>query len=247
MESRTTARDRRFSCSTGRFASPSRYPDYFSCTRTTIRGVPAAQFGAFEIYIGRLIVRISAPNQAQARRAAAALRPLDGSASPSEPLPAPTIDVSDALRRCALDSLEAKLDELREHAQIPFLWAGRRFEELPLFRAEGDGQVAWFFYGSCETPEISGSCYPPLTVEVSPVADRRPASWRAVQKGVMRCERIVFTGPVAVLLRGPDLRLLRRAADDLHSFDGAATPERLPPPSDQLIEELQRVCPSPGG
>jgi hypothetical protein len=245
-------------------ASPSRYPDYFSCTRTTIRGVPAAQFGAFEIYIGRLIVRISAPNQAQARRAAAALRPLDGSASPSEPLPAPTIDVSDALRRCALDSLEAKLDELREHGQIPFLWAGRRFEELPLFRAEGDGRVAWFFYGGCKTPEISGSCYPPLTVEVSPVADRRPASWRAVRKGMMRCERlhirgaeaaflpyahelVVFTGPVAVLLRGPDLRLLRRAADGLHPFDGATTPEQRSPPSDDLNEELQRVCPSPGG
>lgn len=245
-------------------ASPSRYPDYFSCTRTTIRGVPAAQFGAFEIYIGRLIVRISAPSQAQARRAAAALRPLDGSASPTEPLPAPAIDVDAALRRCALDSLEAKLDELREHAQIPLLWAGRRFEGLPLFRAEGDGRVASFFYGGCKTPEVSGSCYPPLTVVVSPLADRRPSSWRAVRKGMMRCEHlhirgaeaaflpyahelVVFTGPVAVLLRGPDLRLLRRAAAALHPFEGTATPEQLPPPSDELNDELRRICRSRGG
>lgn len=54
-------------------ASPSRYPDYFSCTRTTIRGVPAAQFDGFEIYIGRALIRIYAPNQSQARRAAGAL------------------------------------------------------------------------------------------------------------------------------------------------------------------------------
>jgi hypothetical protein len=54
-------------------ASPSRYPDYFGCTRTTIRGVPAAQFDGFEIYIGRALIRIYAPNQSQARRAAGAL------------------------------------------------------------------------------------------------------------------------------------------------------------------------------
>lgn len=40
----------------------SRYPDDFSCTRTTIRGVPAAQFDGFEIYIGRLLVKIYAPS-----------------------------------------------------------------------------------------------------------------------------------------------------------------------------------------
>jgi len=88
-------------------ASPSRYPDYFSCTRTTILGVPAAQFDGFEIYIGRALIRIYAPNQSQARRAAGALRPLGGSASPNEALPSPAIDVSEALRRCAVDSLEA--------------------------------------------------------------------------------------------------------------------------------------------
>lgn len=199
-------------------ASPSRYPDFFSCTRTIIRGVPAAQFDGFEVYVGRALVRIYAPTQAQARRAGAALRSLDGSVAPSEPLPRPAIDVEQALGRCALDSLEVKLTELRQRARIPLLWAGRRFEELPLFRAEGDGQSARFLYGSCKTPEVAGSCYPELTLEVTPAADRRPAGWLAVRKGIVRCARLrvrdmdaavmpsaheltVFTGSIAVLLR----------------------------------------------
>jgi hypothetical protein len=245
-------------------ASPSRYPDYFSCTRTTIRGVPAAQFDGFEIYLGRILIRIYASNQAQARRAAAALRPLDESASPREPLPQPTIDVSEALRRCSVDSLEAELDDLREEAQIPLFWAGRRFEELPLFRAEGGGRLVRFLYGGCKTPEVAGSCYPALTVEVTPIADHRPAGWRLVSQGGMRCDRLrargaeaaylpyagelfVFTGHVTVVLRGPDPLLLRRAIHALRPFDGAARPEQLPPPSDELRDELQRVCPAGDG
>jgi hypothetical protein len=240
-------------------ASPSRYQEYFSCTRMTIRGVPAAQLSGFEIYVGRSIIKIDAPTRAQVRRAAAALRPLDGSAGPGEPLPPPAIDVGTALKRCALDSLDAKLEELRESAQIPLLWAGRRFEELPLFRAEGDGRTAWFMYGGCKTPEVMGSCYPALTIEVTPVADRRPAGWRAVRRGQVRCDRLqirgaeaaflrsahelyVFTGPTTVVLRGPELSLLRRAAEALQPFDGAARPEQLAPPPDELRDELLRVC-----
>jgi hypothetical protein len=240
-------------------ASPSRYGEDVSCTRTTIRGVPAAQFDGFEIYVGRSLVRIYAPNQAQARRAAAALRAIDGSSSPNEPLPPPAIDVGGALRRCAADSLDAKLAELREHAEVPLLWAGRTFEELPLFRAEGDGRLARFMYGGCETPEVAGSCYPSLTIEVTPVADRRPADWRAVREGIVRCERLrirgaeaaflrsaeelyVFTGLATVLLRGPELPLLRRAADALRPFHGGAGSEQLPPPSQEVRDELQRVC-----
>jgi hypothetical protein len=105
--------------------SPSRYPRDIGCTRTTIRGVPAAQFDGFEMYAGRALVKIYAPNEARARRAAAALRPLDGSASARDPLPQPVIDLEEALRRCALDSLEAKLRELEAGAQTPLLWAGR--------------------------------------------------------------------------------------------------------------------------
>jgi hypothetical protein len=239
-------------------ASPSRYPDHFSCTRMTIRGVPAAQFSGFEIYTGQSLIRIHAPTQAQVRRAAAALRPLDGSVGPGEPLPPPAIDVDKALERCALDSLDAKLEELRENAQIPLLWAGRRFEELPLFRAEGNGRFARFMYGGCKTPEVAGSCWPALTIEMTPVADHRPAGWRFVRKGAMRCdllrvrgaeaallryahELVVFTGAAAVRLQGPDLVLLRRAADALRPFDGAAS-EKLLPPSEELRDELRRVC-----
>jgi hypothetical protein len=245
-------------------ASPSRYPDYISCTRTLIRGVPAAQFDGFEVYVGRSLVRIYAPTQAQARRAGAALRSLDGSVAPSEPLPRPAIDVEQALERCALDSLEVKLTELRQRARIPLLWAGRRFEELPLFRSEGDGQSARFLYGGCETPEVAGSCYPELTLDVTPAADRRPAGWNAVRKGIVRCARLrvrgtdaavmrsaheltVFTGSIAVLLRGPDLRRLRRAADALEPFDGPAKSGALAPPSDELRDELRRTCPAQAG
>jgi hypothetical protein len=237
-------------------ASPSRYPKYFSCTRTTIRGVPAAQFSALEIYVGRSIVRISAP-QAQARRAAAALRPLDGSAGPGDPLPPPAIDVETALDRCALDSLEEKLDELKGGAQIPLFWTGRRFEQLSLFRAEGDGSFARFMYGRCETPEVPGSCYPALTVEVIPVAERRPTDWHPA--AAMKCDRFrvrgaeaaylpsaaeltVFTASVAVVLRGADVRVLERAADALQPFGERASRAQLPPPSDELRDELHRIC-----
>jgi hypothetical protein len=240
-------------------SSPGRYPDYFSCTRMTIRGVPAAQFSAFEIYVGESLIKIDAPTRAQVRRAAAALRPVDGSAGPGEPLPPPAIDVDNALKRCALDSLDAKLDELRESAQIPLLWAGRRFEELPLFRVEGDGRVAWFMYGGCKTPEVAGSCYPALTIEVTPVADRRPSDWSAVQRRQVMCDRFsirgaeaaflgsarelyIFTGPTTVVLRGPEPPLLRRAAAALYPFDGAARPDRLAPTPEQLRDELRRVC-----
>jgi hypothetical protein len=71
-------------------------------------------------------------------------------------LPAPALDLGVALCRCALDSLDDKLAELRAHAEIPLLWAGPRVEGEPLFRAEGDGRSARFLYGSCETPEVAG-------------------------------------------------------------------------------------------
>jgi hypothetical protein len=239
--------------------SPGRYPDYFSCTRMTIRGVPAAKFSGFEIYVGESLITIDAPTQAQVRRAAAALRPVDGSAGPGEPLPPPVIDVGNALKRCALESLDAKLDELRQSAQIPLLWVGRRFEELPLFRVEGDGRVASFMYGGCKTPEVAGSCYPALTIEVNSVVDRRPSDWSVVRRRPVKCNRFsirgaeaahlgstqelyLFTGPTTVVLRGPEPPLLRRAAAALYPFDGAARPDRLAPTPEQVRDELQRVC-----
>jgi hypothetical protein len=240
-------------------ASPARYPRHISCTRTTIRGVPAAQFDGFEVYVGRVLVRIYAPTQAQARRAAAALRSLDESVSSAEPLPPPQTDVGDALRRCALDSLEEKLHELAAHAAIPLLWVGRRFEGRALFRAEGDGPWARLLYGGCRTPDVAGTCWPPLTLELSRLDDFRPAGWHAVRAGSVRCTRmgirgaeaallasahelVLFTGPVAVRLQGPDLSLLRRAAVALRPIARADAPARLPPPPPGLVDELKRAC-----
>lgn len=240
-------------------ASPARYPRHIGCTRTTIRGAPAAQFDGFEVYVGRVLVKIYAPTQAQARRAAAGLRSLDESVSATDPLPPPETDVTEALARCALDSLDEKLDELRADAATPLLWVGRRFEGRPLFRAEGDGRWARLLYGGCKTPDVAGTCWPPLTLELSPLDDFRPAGWRAVRAGGMRCTRmrirgaeaallpsahelVLFTGPAAVRLQGPDLALLRRAADELRPMEGAGAPARLPPPPRRLADELQSVC-----
>jgi hypothetical protein len=235
-------------------ASPSRYPRDHSCTRTTIRGVPAAQFDHLEIYVGGTLLAISAPRD-QARRAAAALRRLDGSASPPEPLPPPALDLSAALRRCALDSLDAKLDELRARAQIPLAWAGRRVDGQTLFRAEGDGRWARFFYGGCKTPEVAGSCWPPVTIEVLPNEHSRPARWSPA----VRCSRdtvrglpaalmpsasalFVFTGTVTVHLHGPDSALVRRAAEALHQLGGRGASAELPPPPSNLVYELRARC-----
>jgi hypothetical protein len=234
-------------------ASPSRYPRGHSCTRTTIRGVPAAQFDHLEVYVGQTLLMISAPRD-QARRAAAALRQLDGSAAPPQPLPAPALDLSAALRRCALDSLDAKLAELRAHGEIPLLWAGRRVDGQPLFRAEGDGRWGRFLYGGCETPEVAGSCWPPVTIEVLPYQESHPARWhpsarcnplelRGAPAAAMPSASalFVFTGEVTVHLHGPDATLLRRAAEALRPLDGPALGD-LPPPPDEIVGELRARC-----
>lgn len=234
-------------------ASPSRYPRGHSCTRTTIRGVPAAQFDHLEVYVGRTLLTISAP-RAQARRAAAALRQLDGGAAPPQPLPQPALDLSAALRRCALDSLDAKLEELREHARIPLLWAGRRVEGRPLFRAEGDGTWARFAYGHCDAPEVAGSCWPAVTVEVEPSSERRPARWargmpcrRTTVRGAPAATMpgasavFVFTGAVTVHLHGRDPGLVRRAAETLQPLDGKASGQ-LAPPATEIAAELRARC-----
>lgn len=238
-------------------ASPSRYPRGHHCTRTTIRGVPAAQFDHLEVYVGSALVTISAPSN-QARRAAAALRRVDGTLSPPAPLPPPAFDLGTALRRCALDSLDAKLEELRAYARIPILWAGREVHGRPLFRAEGDGRWARFRYGGCDTPEVMGSCWPPVTIEVTPNDESRPARWHASTRCSRRFVRgapaaampsahglFVFTGAVTVHLHGPDATVVRTAAEALRPLDAAAAGDDLPPPPDDLLAELAARC-SPG-
>jgi hypothetical protein len=232
-----------------------RYGQWRGCTRTTIRGVPAAQFDGFEIYTGRVMVKIYAPNQAQARRAAELLRPLRQSAAPTEPLPPPAIDVADPLRQCALDSIDDKLHEVEREAQIPLLWLGRRFEMQPLFRVDGNGRWVRFLYGACKTPDVPGSCWPPVTLELSPLADFRPAGWapgvRCRRLGIRGAEAalvpaahelVVFTGVIAVRLQGPDLDSLERAARALEPLDAATEQAQLTAPPDDLAAELRRVC-----
>jgi hypothetical protein len=232
------------------FASPSRYSRSSGCTRTMIRGVPAAWFGGLEVYTGRVLVTIHASSEAQARRAATALRSLDGSISASESLPPPASEVSEPLRRCALDSLEAKLRELRAYARIPLLWAGRRFQRLSLVRAEGVGRWARFLYSSCKKAD----CWPPLTLELSSVDGFRPAGWvipctRFRVRGALAAllpsagEVVVFTGRTAVRLQGRNLVLPRRAADALRPLDAGAATGPLPAPSGEIRKELRDVCP----
>lgn len=234
------------------FVSPSRYSRRISCTRTTIRGVPAAQFGdggSFTVYTGHVLVNIYAPSEAQARRAAAALRSLDGSISASGPLPPPASNVSQPLRRCSLDSIEAKLRELRAEAQFPLLWTGPRFAGLRLVRAEGGERWARFLYSACKT----ANCWPPLTIELSPAAEFRPAgfaipcthlSLRGAEAALLPTagEVVVYTGPTAVRLQGRNLLLPRRAAAALRPLDGSEALGPLPPPSNDLREELRSVC-----
>jgi hypothetical protein len=139
-------------------------------------------------------------------------------------------------------------------------WAGERFEDLHLVGAEGDGRWARFLYSRCKTPGETGDCQVTLTIEASPAEDVRPADWDAVRAGIVRCTRerirgadaallpstgqiFVFTGSTTVGLQGVDPRgRLRRAADALRTFGGDGALGELPPPSDELGDELRRVC-----
>jgi hypothetical protein len=160
-----------------------------------------------------------------------------------------------------------ELERVKRSSMGPVYWLGSSFEGLPLTDIVEGPRGPFFVYGECMGEQSGDSfhCtgaqvrYPKLTIEVTPVADRSPAGWRAVRKGMMRCDRLrirgaeaallpsahelyVFTGQVTALLRGNDLPLLRRAADALRPFAAAAMPERLLPPSEELRAELRRVC-----
>jgi hypothetical protein len=238
-------------------ASPARYDTpWRGCVRLTIRGVPAAQFDGFEVYTGNALVKIYARSFGESKRAAAALRPVGGGDARA-PLPAPTIDIEQALRECALESVPAKLAELRRYAKGPLYWLGLEFEGHPLARAEGDGHWARFLYGACVSPEpTDAACWPPVTVEQRPLDQFRPASWspavtcatlriRGAPAALVRSahELVLFTGDVALRLQGEDLDLSRRAADTVRALDQAVAQATLPAPPDTLEQVLQRTCP----
>ncbi|HEV8686114.1 MAG TPA: hypothetical protein VGQ84_02500 [Gaiellaceae bacterium] len=236
-------------------ASPARYnTPWRGCLRTTIRGVPAAQFDGFEVYTGDVLVKIYANTFRQSKAAALALRPV-GRDDSLQPLPSPAIEVEQPLRQCALESLDAKLAELRRESQGTLYWVGREFENHPLARAEGGGRWARFSYGACVQPvQTDAGCWPPLTVEISPLAQFRPSGWNAAiactalrvrgawAADVPRAnELVLFTGAHSVRLQGANHDLRRRAADALRPFDQQAA-ETLPAPPGTLEQELRRVC-----
>jgi predicted alpha/beta hydrolase len=238
-------------------ASPERYDTpWRGCVRTTVRGVPAGQFDGFEVYTGEALVTIYARDFDEAKRAAAALRPVGRRTSSGAPLPPPTIDVERALRECALESLDAKLAELRREKAGPLYWVGREFEGHPLRVAEGDGSWARFLYGACVRLAAGhAACWPPLTIEVTRAGEFRPAGWhpsirctsfrtRGASTALMLDSHglVLFTGEIAVRLGGEDVALFRRAAEALRELDQEAAPAALPPAEASIEAQLRRTC-----
>src|SRR5262245_52356870 len=68
------------------------------CTRTTVRGAPAARFEGLEVYTGRRTVSLFARTLAEERRMGAALRRLGGP-TPKR-LPPPALDLERGLAAC---------------------------------------------------------------------------------------------------------------------------------------------------
>jgi hypothetical protein len=237
-------------------ASPARYGmPYRGCVRTTVKGVPAGQFDGFEVYTGEALVKIYARDFREAKHAAEELRPL-GADEPAGSLPIPAIDVDEPLRRCALESLPAKLADLTATAEIALFWLGRAFEAQPLARAEGHGRWARFSYGAClDAVSREGECWPPLTVEVQPTESFRPAGWApgiectALRVGTAWAalvpdahELVLYGGDVAIRLQGEDIELLRRAAHALRGLNRGATLASAARTSGGVVQELGRRC-----
>ena len=152
---------------------------------------PPRLFTDLEIYVGRSAdSRIFAPSGAQ--RAPTVVRPPDLKRRSPRALPPLAIDAG------GTEAVRARLArcELREPAELagtPSSGPGGRFEELRLFRAEGDGRSARFMYGGCATPEGCRLRLPRLTIEGALVAEVEPAGWLAVRAGaVRRCDRLRF-------------------------------------------------------
>ena len=231
------------------------------CRRTRVRGVPAAVFGttggALEVYAGETVAVISASPQ-QALRAARALRRYGkGEHAAAADLPRPPSGVQRALRRCAADSYETNLRELR--GRRPIYWLGKRFERHPLARVEGTQTHARFVYGECAAEpefETDGGCWAPLELVVEPLAARSPSSYAAS----IECRRTrvrgvpvavlpsaatvqVFAGETTVTMYARDSALMLRAASTLRTLDEErASPRHLPAPPDALVASLRKRC-----
>ena len=234
-----------------------------SCLRMTLRGVPAAVFatsgGGLEVYAGQTVVVIFGNDSRQIRRAAFALRAVNGPSYVRPRLPSPPRDVARALARCGLQSTERKLTELRRSARRTLYWVGRSFAGHPLSWVEGAGHVARFVYGACAMNAShfqEGACWPPFEIETHPLARRSPSRYahpaecrRATIRGVpaaviARARTLqLFTGTTTVTVQGRNIRLARRAAQAIRPLATRHPSRRmLPQPPRRLRLELARHC-----
>ena len=228
------------------------------CRRTSVRGVPAAVFGttggALEVYAGETVAVISADAR-QALRAARALRRYEGAdAGHAGQLPQPPGGVKQALRRCAADSYETNLRELR--GPRPIYWLGERFERHPLARVEGSQARARFVYGDCARAlefETDGGCWAPLELVVEPLAASRYAApikcrWtsvRGVPVAVLPSAATVqvFSGRTTVTMYAREIALMLRAVSELRTLDERRGSGRtLPGPPRSLLASLAARC-----
>jgi hypothetical protein len=233
-----------------------------ACERSVVRGVPVAIFetsgGGLEVYAGDVVVVIFARHDL-GRAAAVALRRVGGADAKRANLPKPPADVPRALRRCSVDPPSAKLREIERTATARVYWLGPAFEGHPLARVEGDGAHTRFVYGACaQRPDFLSieSCWPPLDVQVQPVAERHPAAYSPAISCRWHEERgalvvtiadahtlQVFTGLQTVTLVGPDLRLLGRAIRALRSLDRTIAPgNALEAPGRQTRRSVEGRC-----
>jgi hypothetical protein len=241
--------------------SPSRFQvapgQRTSCRLLAEPNVTAAIFattGGVEVYLGdRVVVLFGEANLV--RKAMAELRPL----KPQQPaLPPPPPSVDEQLRRCAPPSPETKIRELRAVTGADTYWVGLSFAGHPLASAEGDVQEARLVYGRCAADAFAfdQACYAPLEIEVGPVeipgSLRRGHGCRADQltevQGVPmlifpNADTLdVFAGRRTIRLIGPDLALLRRAADSLKPLTDSEPRSRLPAPPPAIVQELRARC-----
>ncbi|MEZ5100427.1 MAG: hypothetical protein R3C15_11635 [Thermoleophilia bacterium] len=82
---------------------PGRYDEATACVPGVLRGVPVAWLTAsyVDVFAGDRTVTVYADTRARALAAVGALRSVDGAIAEDDPLPAPTVDLTDELARCA--------------------------------------------------------------------------------------------------------------------------------------------------
>jgi len=225
-----------------------------SCRLPHAVDVTAAIFettGGVEVYLGERVVVLFG-ERSLIRSAMSSLRPVNPQ---QPPLPAPPSWVHDELGRCAPPSPGTKLRQLRETGRAAVYWVGASFENHPLATAEGDDEEVRLVYGECARDELAfdAACWPPLEIRVGPaqspatyaeslecrIGDARGAP-TALLPGAHTLD--VFAGDRTIRLIGPDLELLRRAADALRRLDESEPKTRLPMPAPDVVRALRDRC-----